>query len=45
MQFTLAGTEFTVFEEATWFRKPGSALRVLMAEQKAGGSPGPVASA
>ena len=34
VQFTLAGTEFTVFEEATWFRKPGSALRVLMARTR-----------
>ena len=32
VQFTLKGTEFTVYEEATWFRKPGSALRVLITE-------------
>jgi hypothetical protein len=40
VQFTLKGTEFTVYEEATWFRKPGSALRVLMTDlQKNVGSP------
>jgi len=45
VQFTLAGSEFTVFEEATWFRQPGSALRVLMADlQKLGAPPGPLAS-
>jgi hypothetical protein len=39
VQFTLAGTEFTVFEEATWFRKPGSALRVLMTDLQRLGAP------
>ncbi|HEX6813855.1 MAG TPA: hypothetical protein VF384_19695 [Planctomycetota bacterium] len=42
VQFTLAGTEFTVFEEATWFRKPGTALRVLMTDlQRLGAPSGP----
>ncbi|MCC7066689.1 MAG: hypothetical protein IT456_28095 [Planctomycetes bacterium] len=36
VQFTLKGTEFTVYEEATWFRKPGSALRVLMTDLQKG---------
>ena len=41
VQFTLAGTEFTVFDEATWFRTPGVALRVLMTDlQKLGAPPG-----
>jgi len=45
VQFKLAGTEFTVFQEATWFRKPGSALRVAMADlQKVGAPPGPLAT-
>ena len=39
VQFTLEGTVFTVFEEATWFRKPGSALRVLMADLRKLGAP------
>ena len=39
VQFTLAGTVFEVFEEATWFRKPGSALRVSMANLRKLGAP------
>lgn len=39
VQFTLAGAEFTVYEEATWFRKPGSALRVLMSDLQKLGAP------
>ncbi len=31
VQFTLAGDELAVFEEATWFRSPGTAVRVPMA--------------
>jgi hypothetical protein len=30
VQFTLAGDQLAVFEEATWFRSPGVALRVAM---------------
>ena len=37
VQFTLAGTEFVVNDEATWFRQPGSAQRITMVElQKLG---------
>lgn len=31
VQFTLAGEELRVFDEATWFRSPGTAVRVPMA--------------
>jgi hypothetical protein len=31
VQFTLAGDELHVYDEATWFRSPGSAERVPMA--------------
>ncbi|MBM4060416.1 MAG: hypothetical protein FJ265_04850 [Planctomycetes bacterium] len=40
VQFTLARDEFTVFEEATWFRQPGSALRVPLVELQRLGAPG-----
>lgn len=32
VQFTLAGDELRVFDEATWFRSPGTAVRVPMVE-------------
>jgi hypothetical protein len=30
VQFTLAGEQLQVFDEATWFRSPGTAVRVAM---------------
>lgn len=39
VQFTLAGMELHVFDEATWFRSPGTALRVPMATLRALGAP------
>jgi hypothetical protein len=39
VQFRLAGDELSVFDEATWFRSPGVALRVAMDELRALGRP------
>jgi hypothetical protein len=39
VQFTLAGDTFTVYDEATWFRSPGSAERVPMATLRSLGAP------
>lgn len=35
VQFTLASDRLAVFDEATWFRAPGAALRVAMAALRA----------
>jgi hypothetical protein len=39
VQFTLAGDELAVFDEATWFRSPGTAVRVPMAVLRELGRP------
>lgn len=45
VQFTLADGVFAVFEEATWFREPGTAVRVPMVELQRGDVPEPPESA
>ncbi len=39
VQFTLAGDDLRVHDEATWFRSPGTAVRVPMAELRTRGCP------
>lgn len=39
LQFRLVGDTFTVFEEATWFRSPGAALRVAVSALQRSGRP------
>jgi hypothetical protein len=39
VQFTLAGDDLRVADEATWFRSPGTAVRVAMATLQALGRP------
>lgn len=39
VQFTIHGSRLQVFEEATWFRSPGTAVRVPMAVLRELGAP------